>query len=135
MSGLTNLEQLIRSMEPVLAPERYIFVTLQPDELLPYGLKPRMVFEEEEGTTVICRQSEAADYHLNGQFPCRMITLNVHSSLEAVGFIARIATRLAAEGMGVNPVSGYFHDHLFVPESRADDALDCLRAMITEVGA
>lgn len=134
MSGLTNLEELIRSMEPVLGPETYVFVTLQPDELMPYGLKPRMVFEEEEGTTVICRQSEAMEYHLNGQFPCRMITLNVHSSLEAVGFIARIATRLAAEGMGVNPVSGYFHDHLFVPEERAGDAMSCLRLMIEEAG-
>ena len=52
-----------------------------------------------------------------------MITLNIHSSLEAVGFLAAITARLAAAGMGVNPVAGYFHDHLFVPAERAEDAM------------
>jgi hypothetical protein len=55
-----------------------------------------------------------------------MITLNVHSSLAAVGFIARIATELAKHDMGVNPVSGFFHDHLFVPDGREQDALHIL---------
>ena len=52
-----------------------------------------------------------------------MITLEIHSSLEAVGFIARIATELAKANMGVNPVSGFYHDHLFVPDGREGDAL------------
>ena len=58
-----------------------------------------------------------------------MITLNVHSSLDAVGFLAAITTRLATAGMGVNPVSGYFHDHLFVPADRADEAMAILEAL------
>ena len=56
-------------------------------------------------------------------FPCKMITLNVQSSLDAVGFMAVIATRLARCGMGVNPVSGFLHDHLFVPVGREDEAV------------
>jgi hypothetical protein len=63
------------------------------------------------------------------EFPCRMITLNIHSSLEAVGFMARIATELAKHGMGVNPVSGFFHDHLFVPDGREQDAMAVLMEM------
>jgi hypothetical protein len=39
-----------------------------------------------------------------------------HSSLEAVGLIATIVTKLAADGVSTNVVSGYFHDHIFVPE-------------------
>ena len=58
-----------------------------------------------------------------------MITLNIHSSLEAVGFLAALLPALAAEGMGVNPVSGFFHDHLFVPADRAEDALRVLKAL------
>ena len=58
-----------------------------------------------------------------------MITLEVQSSLAAVGFIARIATELARHGMGVNPVAGFFHDHLFVPEDRAEEALAVLRRL------
>jgi hypothetical protein len=29
--------------------------------------------------------------------------------------------------MGVNPVAGFFHDHLFIPEGREEDALSLLR--------
>ena len=58
-----------------------------------------------------------------------MITLNIHSSLEAVGFLAAITTRLAAAGMGVNPVSAFYHDHLFVPAERAEEAMELLRQL------
>jgi hypothetical protein len=56
-----------------------------------------------------------------------MITLTVHSSLEAVGFLA--AGRLAEAGISVNAVSAYYHDHLFVAEHRADEALRLLQSM------
>lgn len=65
-------------------------------------------------------------------FECRMITLNVHSSLEAVGFMAVVATRLAEKGMGVNPVSGWWHDHLFVPVGREVEAIEVLRSLALE---
>ncbi|MEP1612076.1 MAG: hypothetical protein ABJL72_09150, partial [Roseobacter sp.] len=45
-----------------------------------------------------------------------------HSSLGAAGFIARISNALASKDMGVNPVSGYYHDHFFVPLGREMDA-------------
>ena len=54
----------------------------------------------------------------------------MHSALEAVGFLARITQRLAGLNMGVNPVSGFYHDHLFVPDDRADDAMAELQRMI-----
>ncbi len=63
---------------------------------------------------------------LDWTFRCRMITLNVHSSLHAVGFLAAITTHLAQAGIAVNPVSAYRHDHLFVPDDRADEALGLL---------
>jgi len=58
-----------------------------------------------------------------------MITLTVHSSLEAVGFLAAITGRLAEAGISVNAVSAYYHDHLFVAEHRADEALRLLQSM------
>lgn len=61
-----------------------------------------------------------------------MITCEVHSSLEAVGFLAVITARLRGLGMGVNPVSGFFHDHLFVPEGREGEAVGALRALAGE---
>lgn len=61
-----------------------------------------------------------------------MITLDVQSSLEAVGFMAVVAGRLAERGMGVNPVSGYWHDHLFVPLGREEEAVMVLRELAEE---
>lgn len=132
MTGKTNLKDLFKTMEPVLADEVFVFVTLPTGLHRPNGLSPRMVFEEAEGTTFILSRAEASLHGLEFEFPCRMITLNVHSSLEAVGFIAVIATELAKRDMGVNPVSGFFHDHLFVPEDRAEDALVVLRQIISD---
>ena len=75
------------------------------------------------------RQEEAERIGLSHQFPSCLITLTVHSSLEAIGFLAAITARLAEAGISVNAVSGFYHDHLFVPVQRADDALGLLRNM------
>ena len=84
--------------------------------------------------TLILEQATADAGGLVSTFACRMITLEIHSSLEAVGFLAAITPRLAAAGMGVNPVSAYFHDHLFVPADRAEEAMEILRQISTESG-
>ena len=131
MVGETNLNVLLSSMTASLVDGVYVFVTLK-DRAVPADLTPRMMFVEAEGITLIVTLEEAKAAALDYEFPCRMITLNVHSSLEAVGFIARIATELAKANMGVNPVSGFYHDHLFVPDGRQDDALGILQRIADE---
>lgn len=126
-----DLRALLASMDPVLAPETYVFVTTSS----PPDIPARMRFEEAEGTTLILTRDAAEAANVAYEFPCRMITLNVHSALEAVGFIAHVATRLAAAGMGVNPVAGFYHDHLFIPEDRAEDAMTVLRGIVAEASA
>jgi hypothetical protein len=56
-----------------------------------------------------------------------MITLSIHSSLEAVGFLAAITGKLADHNISVNPISAYYHDHLFVPAARAQAAMELLQ--------
>ena len=129
MSGETDLQKLLGAMEPELVPGLFVFATLPPGRAVPKHLAPVMVFQEREGTTLILRQEAADAAGLDAAFPCRMITLNVHSSLAAVGFLAVIASRLARAGMGVNPVSGFFHDHLFVPAERAGEAMAILQRL------
>ncbi|WP_195818314.1 ACT domain-containing protein [Roseobacter sp. MH60115] len=128
MSGETNLDRLIAAMSADLVEGLYVFATVEGDHDLS-GVAPRMLFKEAEGTTYILLKSEAEELGLTYEFPCRMITLNIHSSLEAVGFMARIATELAKHNMGVNPVSAFFHDHLFVPDGREDDAMNILNEL------
>lgn len=129
MPGETDLSELLTSMRLSISPETYVFATLPPGTTVPGDLNPVMTFREREGMTLIVTEDAAHAAGLASIFPSRMITLDVHSSLEAVGFIAVIATVLAKAGIGVNPVAGYFHDHLFVPADRAQEAMGVLEAL------
>ena len=125
MNGELDLQTLLNSMQAELVDGVFVFATVS-EQQIPDSVSPRMMFQEAEGTTLVLLQREAEAHGIAYEFPSRMITLNVHSSLEAVGFMARIASALAAEGMGVNPVAGFYHDHLFVPLGREQDALRVL---------
>lgn len=92
-------------------------------------LVPRGLIWEEEGVTIILNRRDADRVMLPYDYVARQITLTVHSSLSAVGLIAAIATHLAQRGISVNPVAGYYHDHLFVPSDRAEEALHCLQEL------
>lgn len=136
--GETDLDHLIRSMEPSLHPDEFVFSTFPQnsdsgktnEDLL--ALNPVMLFKEAEGVTLIMAHSTAVANSIEFEFPCRMITLNIHSSLDAVGFLARITQRLASLEMGVNPVSGFYHDHLFIPTDKAELAMAELRRLSQE---
>ncbi|BCG77443.1 ACT domain-containing protein [Mesorhizobium sp. 113-3-3] len=132
MTGETDLKTLLASMRPELLDDTYVFATLAPGVPQPDGLDPVMLFREREGTTLIVTEDAAKAAGLAASFRCRMITLNIHSSLEAVGFLAAITTRLAGAGMGVNPVSAFYHDHLFVPAERAEEAMELLMELAKE---
>ena len=125
MTGETDLNTLLRSLKADLIDGIFVFATV-PTGQIPPDLAPRMMFQEAEGTTLILLKDAAQAADLPYEFSSRMITLNIHSSLDAVGFMARIATALGNEGMGVNPVAGFYHDHLFVPNGREQDALRIL---------
>ncbi|MGX9147415.1 ACT domain-containing protein [Mesorhizobium sp. 128a] len=132
MTGETDLKKLLATMTPQLLPGVYVFVTLAPGAASPAGLESVMIFREREGLTLIVTEDAARATGLTASFRCRMITLNIHSSLEAIGFLAAITARLAAAGMGVNPVSGFYHDHLFVPADRAGEAMELLRHLASD---
>ena len=112
-------------MSPEMRDEVFVFISVKPDVLVP-NIGAVMQMTEAEGTTLIAPLDAAKSAELAYEFPCRMITLNIHSSLEAVGFLAVITTSLAKLNIGVNPVSGFYHDHLFIPEDRAEDVMGTL---------
>jgi hypothetical protein len=121
MTGERDLDTLLRSLRPVLVEGEFVFCTHR--EVLG---DPVCVVREREGFSLILRRGEAEHLGLAFTFPCRMITLEIHSSLEAVGLLARVTAALADAGISVNPVSGYFHDHLFVPAESAEHAMAVL---------
>ena len=58
-----------------------------------------------------------------------LITLNINSDLNAVGFLAVISKKLAEAGISLNAVSAYYHDHLFVPFNKSKEALKLLKEL------
>ncbi|MEM9509674.1 MAG: ACT domain-containing protein [Cyanobacteria bacterium P01_E01_bin.35] len=127
MSGETKIEILLRTMQPLLSPEEYVFCSRPLQDLEILDLNPVGTFREKEGLTLILTKQEADSYKLAYSAIFSMITLEVHSSLEAVGFIATIASKLAQHNISVNPVSAYYHDHLFIPVARTQDAMNLLQ--------
>lgn len=125
-TGETDLTRLIAGMRPHLQEGLYGFASVQ---TAPEGLKTVCLFAEEEGLSLIAAWDDLIAAGLSPDYPCRWITLEIASALEAVGFLAAVTGRLAAEGISVNPVSARFHDHLFVPEDRAGETMAILRAM------
>ena len=124
----SDLDLLLRTLEPVLHPGRYAFV----GGLDARALDPESVVasvREAEGLSVVVPADDAPE---PGVAPARRwswITLSVASDLEAVGLTAAVATALRDAGISCNVVAGTHHDHLFVPEALGQEALNVLRAL------
>lgn len=129
MAAERDLAALLRQMKPELRPGIFVFCTIAPNERIPAALNPLLTFREQEGTTLVILREEAEAAGLSYAFTSRLITLTVHSALDAVGFLAAITARLAEAGISVNAVSAFHHDHLFVPVDRADDAMATVQTL------
>ena len=119
MAGINDLPALLRAMEPVLFPEPYGF-TLQAGPV-PGAFA---LVAEQEGLTVV-----APIALVPAQEPWARISLTVHSDLAAVGLTAALARALAEKGISANVIAGLYHDHVFVPWDRREDALSALRSL------
>ena len=117
----TDLAVLLRTMEPVLFPERYGYGVW--DGELPF--QPFATVAEAEGMTVIAPLAAMEKAGIVSD-PWARISLTVQSDLAAVGLTAAFAGALAAEGISCNVVAGFHHDHLFVQWERRLDALAAL---------
>jgi hypothetical protein len=115
-------------MSPRLAEGEYVFCRLPPEKI-PRDFTPLGTFQEEEGTSLICRRVEADQCGLRYDGASRLITLAVNSSLAAVGFLAAVSAELAKAGVACNAVSAFCHDHLFVPSPDAGRALALLKGL------
>jgi uncharacterized protein len=126
MSGETEVKILLMNMQPHLHESSYVFCSVDLDTFEQLPFKPLGSFFEAEGVSLTIREEQAGDIDLGYDSIWACITLNVHSSLTAVGFLAAITSKLAEAGISVNPVSAYYHDHLFVPWERRTQAMDAL---------
>ncbi|QDG77160.1 ACT domain-containing protein [Labrenzia sp. PHM005] len=134
MTGEKDLQNLIAHMRPMLDPAPYVFCTFAKKGLMELAdYEPIGLFCETEGVTAILPLERARELGLADAEWFRRITLTVHSSLEAVGLTAAVSKALAQKGIPANVVAAYFHDHVFVPEERAEEAVEALRALASDV--
>lgn len=130
MAGITDLDELIKSMQPELHDVEFAFVTFPGWK---YGdgshLSPIAAFKEQEGLSLVVPVERAEAAGLEFECAFRMIRLGVHSSLGAVGLTAAVASALTRRGISANVVAAFHHDHVFVPAERADEALRVLEGM------
>ncbi|WP_448031415.1 ACT domain-containing protein [Bradyrhizobium liaoningense] len=129
MPGELDLGALLSDMKPDLHRDIFVFCTVPHDDPFPAAICPLLTFREHEGTTLVMRREDAERAGLHYMFTSRLITLTVHSALDAVGFLAAVTSHLAEAGISVNAVSAFYHDHLFVPVDKADEAMAVLQAM------
>jgi hypothetical protein len=126
MSGELNLVALLKNMKPVLNSGEYVFCTLSNTEKIDLN-KVLGSFKEKEGTTLIITKEYADLMDFSYTSIMSWISLEVHSSLEAVGLTAAFSKILADANISCNVVAGYYHDHIFVLKQDAQRAMDLLK--------
>lgn len=129
MSGIKDLNKLIKSMKPALIKGNFVFCTISEKQFSKLKVRPKLIFMEKEGITFIVEKKIADKNSLMYSSVWAMITLTIHSDLTAVGFLAVITNKLAKQGITVNVVSAYYHDHLFVPFKKAKKAVFLLKEL------
>jgi len=115
LEGERDLSRLLAALDPRLHSERYSFSTASEPTL---NQNDFALVREGEGLTLIRPDPDGA---------WARISLGVQSSLEAVGLTAVLSARLAEIGIGANIVAALYHDHIFVPWDRREQAFAALR--------
>ena len=112
---------MLRAMAPRRVAGRMVFRTVEGP--VPEGAIGS--FREAEGLSVI--MPAGPDVAKGAAWA--QITLDVHSALEGIGLTAAVASALASRGIACNVVAAHHHDHVFVPERRAEEAVAVLEAL------
>ncbi len=117
-----------RSFNPVLNKGRWVYCSagnasgIDQDDIL-------FFFREKEGATIVLKQEAADRLELEYSFIASWITLDVFSSLEAVGLTSVFSKALADKGIGCNVVAAFNHDHIFVNQNDASRAMEILNRL------
>ncbi|MGO4806632.1 N-acetyltransferase [Arthrobacter sp. 2MCAF15] len=132
MTAEKDLHTLLATMRPELREGEYVYA------LWPHG-RPlagaiSAAVREAEGLTVVLPRAEADSLELSYDFVAAWITLQVHSSLEAIGLTAAVSAALTEAKISCNVLAGFHHDHLLVPVADAERALETLHELVAASG-
>ena len=123
-----DLATLLVTMKPALDPREWVFCCVDRSYRIE-DLRPLLSFRESEGITIVVERAVAQEHQLAFDFSSSRITMRVESDLYSVGFLAALTAELAKHMIATNVASGYYHDHLFVPFERGEEALRVLEEL------
>ncbi len=133
MGGLSDLDQILKSLDPVLSATEYVFCTIGKKGFpTDRGIIPEATFMENEGLSIVIKRSEADCCGFDYEAVFKRITLTVHSSLTAAGLTAAVSGKLARHNISANIIAAFYHDHIFVPENKAEEALRLIKELQNE---
>ena len=132
IDGESDLNKLIKGLSPKLNDGEYVFTSIKNIELLNTS-DAICTFKEKEGFTLILERSRADQLGLRYNFIASWITLEVHSSLNAVGLTSLFTTELADNAISCNVIAGYYHDHIFVSTKDSLKTLEILNHLSLKI--
>jgi uncharacterized protein len=122
--GEANLSVLLKNMKPILNEGEWVIHSV--GRINEFKLEDVYCsVKEKEGITVI-KKNVADGKSIKYSTVFSWITLEVHSSLEAVGLTAAFSTALAKANISCNVIAGFYHDHIFVPKKDTQKAIEIL---------
>jgi len=115
-------------MKPLLNEGEYVFASVSNTASIPRDITICEI-KEKEGITIVLPKKDAERLGLPFDFVASWITLNIHSSLEAVGLTAAFSAELSENNISCNVIAGYYHDHIFVDKKDEKKAMMVLQNM------
>ncbi len=130
-TGETDLAVMLGDLQVSRRPGRFAVVTVERElgQTLALGDGIEGLVQEAEGVTAIVSEQMAQARGWSGGFIAGWLTLEIHSSLNAVGLTAAVSSALGEAGISCNVLAGYFHDHILVPIEQVADAIACLESL------
>ena len=130
MAAIGDLDTLLTTLSPIKIEGEWVFcsLTAASDVREAALMKEALAsFRETEGLSLLVPARLAKEKGLQFDGVFHGITLNVHSSLLAVGLTAAVANCLTQQGISANVIAANFPDHVFVPAADSERALLALQ--------
>ena len=132
-NGETDLDRLLATLTVSRRGDEYVVIPLPATDAargpLVVGDGIDAVMAENEAVTVVATSAAAEANGWPQDRHWAWLTIDVHSSLDAVGLTAALANALTALDIPCNVIAAYYHDHLLVPVDRADEAIAGIDAL------
>jgi len=122
-----ELKQIISSTRVIIAPERFAYLSA---ERHPNSGNHVMCFSYGDDKTVVARESRVLEIdHVSIECWFRLIEFRIPTPFEAPGFLASIASAVAAEQINLLIISTFPRDYVLVRDHDLRRATDALQGL------